>query len=84
MNAILKSINRRVEDEDFTREIISAIENIYCEEELLLEDSVPDDYSGMEDLGVRNQEIQIHIPEDIDGVYYVYLPLFRLASTLHS
>ena len=80
MNAIIKSTNRRVEDEDFTREMISAIENIYCEEELLLEDSVPEDYSRMEDLGVRSQEIQIHIPEDINGVYLsVCLSVFLLS-----
>ena len=41
------------------------IESIYCEEDLQLHDSVPEDYVQQGDLGVRSQDITIHIPEDL-------------------
>ena len=61
-------VNRKVDDEDFTRELVSAIESVYCDKDLLWEDSVPEEYSGLEDLGVRSLDIPIHIPEDLDGL----------------
>ncbi|KAL5258407.1 hypothetical protein ACHWQZ_G009044 [Mnemiopsis leidyi] len=64
----LQTYWRKVDDEDFTRELVSAIESVYCDEDLLWEDSVPEEYSGLEDLGVRSQDIPIHIPEDLDVI----------------
>ena len=54
-----------MDDEDFTREILHQVETLYCTEESKIEDYVPEGYEELEDIGIRDGDVRIHIPEDL-------------------
>ena len=60
---------RYVEKEDFTRELLYCLYDIFFTESGTVESDVPEGYEGLQDEGPNLDKPVIHIPQDMQGEF---------------